>query len=262
MLTRCRYEAVFKLTSLALQLILALITFVTVPPAAAAPVCPAQPVVPLMQLPHFRTALATQSQGLIVALGSSSTQGVMAANIAHSYPAVLQSVLAGALPSTHIAVINRGIGGQDAAEELARLDADVIAVRPQLVVWQVGANGALRNANPVAFNRLVTAGVTRLKAAGIDVILMDNQRSPKILAASDHVALEAALASIARDSGVNLFSRGRLMDAWSNEGAQPAEFLATDGLHHNDLGYSCVARALAEQIAAAVNMPVAVSTAQ
>ena len=53
----------------------------------------------------------------------------------------------------HIAVLNRGIGGQDAPEELARLQADVIAVRPQLVIWQVGANGAMRNADPAEFRR-------------------------------------------------------------------------------------------------------------
>ena len=55
-------------------------------------------------------------------------------------------------PSAHIAVLNRGIGGQDAAEELARLDVDVLALRPQLVIWQVGANGALRNVDPSVFH--------------------------------------------------------------------------------------------------------------
>ncbi len=53
-------------------------------------------------------------------------------------------------------MINRGIGGQDAAEELARLDADVLAIRPQAVIWQVGANGALRNVDPALFHELVS----------------------------------------------------------------------------------------------------------
>ena len=103
----------------------------------------------------------------------------MASDPAHSYPAVLQQALSAGLPEAHIAVINRGIGGQDAAEELARLDADVLAVRPQLVIWQVGANGALRNVDPAVFRAMVTTGVRRLQAAGADVILMDNQQSPR-----------------------------------------------------------------------------------
>jgi acyl-CoA thioesterase-1 len=206
-----------------------------------------------LHLPHLVGAVAGRSEALIVALGSSSTAGVMASDSAHTYPAVLQTALNRGLPSAHFAVINRGIGGQDAPEELARLDADVIAVRPQLVIWQVGANGAMRQADPSEFHRMVEEGVNRLLKAGIDVILMDNQRSPKLLAAVEHIVLEDSLGHVARETGVNLFSRSHLMDAWSEEGSKPGLFTASDGLHHNDLGYYCVTQVLARQIIATVN---------
>ena len=151
----------------------------------------------IVGLPHLRAALTSNAEALIVALGSSSTEGVAASDLAHSYPAVLQSALAAALPHGHVAVLNRGVGGQDAPEELARLDRDVIAVQPQAVIWQVGANGAMRHADPAEFTRLVTDGVRRMQSAGIDVILMDNQRAPKVDASPDHVALEDALAQVA-----------------------------------------------------------------
>lgn len=231
-------------------------------PALASSVCPSEPASAPMHLPHLQSALATQAEGVIVALGSSSTEGVMASDLAHSYPAVLQATLSKALQSAHVAVINRGIGGQDAPEELARLQGDVLAIRPQLVIWQVGANGAVQHENPAAFDQLVTDGVKRLQAAGIDVILMDNQRSPRILASADHTVLEAVLADVARETGANLFSRGRLMDAWQEEGAVLARFLANDGMHQNDLGYTCVARALADQIVVALNAPGAVSASR
>jgi lysophospholipase L1-like esterase len=221
--------------------------------------CPADPVIPGFRLPHLRAAVAARKEGVIVALGSSSTEGVMASDSAHTYPAVVQAALNKALPEAHIAVLNRGIGGQDAPEELARLDADAIAVRPQLVIWQVGANGAMRHANPDEFHKLVTAGVKRLRDAGIDVILMDNQRSPKVLAAMEHIVLENELREIAEEADVNLFSRSRLMDAWSDEGSKPGLFTASDGLHHNDLGYYCVSQALARGIAAAVGPQIAVT---
>jgi acyl-CoA thioesterase-1 len=246
----------------AVRSIIALVGALAAGSAVAGTVCPAQPAAATLHLPHFQAALVSGSEGLIVALGSSSTEGVMASDIAHSYPAVLQSVLDGELQAAHVAVINRGIGGQDAAEELARLEVDVIAVRPQLVIWQVGANAALRNADPAAFDRMVTAGVKRLQTAGIDVILMDNQRSPRILASGDHVAVEAALASIAKETGVDLFSRGGLMDAWNEHGAPPAQFIASDGMHHNDRGYNCMARALAERIIASVNRRITVSASR
>ncbi|HEY4044353.1 MAG TPA: SGNH/GDSL hydrolase family protein [Rhodopila sp.] len=218
-------------------------------------ICPVDPPMQRLQLPHLRSAIASGTEGLIVAFGSSSTQGVMASDSAHTYPAILQAALDKALPEAHIAVINRGISGQDAPEELARIDTDVIAVRPQLVIWQVGANGAMRNADPSEFHRMVEDGVDRLEKAGIDVILMDNQRSPKVLAAVDHIILEDSLRHVAEETGVNIFSRSHLMDTWSDEGAKPSLFIASDGLHHNDLGYFCVTQSLARQIIVAVSAP-------
>jgi acyl-CoA thioesterase I len=229
---------------------------------SAGTTCPNDPAMAQLSLPHLRAALAARTEGLIVALGSSSTEGVMASDSAHTYPAVLQSTLNRILPGAHFAVINRGIGGQDAPEELARLDTDAIALHPQLVIWQVGANGAMRHADPVEFHRMVEEGVNRLLRAGIDVILMDNQRSPRLLAAVDHIVLEDSLRHVAKETGVNLFSRSLLMDAWADEGAKPGQFTASDGLHHNDLGYLCVSQALARQIVAGVSVPLAVAASR
>ena len=212
---------------------------------------------PTPLLPHTRAALATNQPLVVVALGSSSTRGWMATDIAHSYPALLQRALNDALPKADFAFINRGIGGQDAPEELARLDSDVLAIRPQLVIWQVGANGAVRDESPTAFKHLVEEGIGKLKAAGADVILMDNQRSPRILASPEHGVIDQALAEVAKESGVNLFSRGTLMDHWAASGAPYEDFIAVDGFHMNNRGYACLAQALAETISTALKQPIA-----
>jgi acyl-CoA thioesterase-1 len=204
---------------------------------------------PTLQLPHARLAMAQTEQLQIVALGSSTTFGWMASSPANAYPAQLQADLAGMFPRVHVNVLNRGIGGQDAAEEVLRLDSDAIAPKPSIVIWQVGANGALENSDPAVFRKLVGDGIKRMAAAGIDVILMDNQRSPMILAAPEHAVLEAALASLATEDHVALFSRGALMDQWQKNGVPYEKFIATDHLHHNDYGYRCLAAALAQSIA-------------
>jgi len=226
-------------------------------PGRAAPSnpCPPDPAWPKLVMPHLRAALQGDREGLIVALGSSSTEGVAASGSARAYPAVLQAELSAELPHWHVAVLNRGVGGQDAPEELARMEADVVAVRPQLVIWQVGANAALRHANVGLFRIELMDGVQRLKQAGIDVILMDNQRTPRILASAGEDGIERALAQAASEAGVNLFSRSHLMDAWASEGASPAVFTASDMLHHNDRGYLCLGRALAHSIAASLAPP-------
>lgn len=230
--------------------------------AQAGPTCPLSPAAAPMHLPGLQTALAARAEAVIVALGSSSTEGIGASDAAHSYPSQLQAELSRLLPAIHVTVINRGIGGQDAPEEVARLEHDVLAIKPRLVIWQVGANGALRHADPAAFQALVSEGVGRLKRAGIDVVLMDNQRAPRILAVPGSTALDHVLAEVAAHDGVNMFSRAGLMDAWDRAGASYHAFIAPDGLHHNDLGYACVARTLARRIADAVSPPVALSASR
>ena len=149
-------------------------------PAFAAEPCPDGSPFPLT-LPAMRASLARGEPLVIVAVGSSSTRGAAASDVAHSYPAILQAELQRRLPTTHVAVLNRGIDGQDALEHLARLDRDVTTVHPQLVIWQVGVNAALRDIDPAAFRATVSIGVRWLRQPGRDVVLMDNQRAPRVL---------------------------------------------------------------------------------
>ena len=206
--------------------------------------CPAVKLPPIA-LPHMRSALAAGQEVTIVAFGSSSTEGSHASDMHHTYPAILQDELEAAIPGAHVAVINRGIGGQDAPEMMLRIDADVIEMRPTLVIWQVGANGAMRGNDPASFQKAVDEGVRRIEHGGADVILMDNQRSPAVLASPQHAQIDQALADVARRDDARLFARGRLMELWQDAGHPYAEFLADDGIHHNDLGYACIAKALA-----------------
>ena len=216
--------------------------------------CPASHVAPLV-LPRVKEAVEHNSELTIVAFGSSSTQGWHSSSIAQSYPAVLQAALSAALPMAHVAVINRGVGGQDAAEMVPRIEADVLEVRPSLVIWQVGANGALKNRNPEEFRLLVVDGVHRLREKGIDTVLMDNQRAPLILASPLHQQIDQVLVDVAAQTGTGLFDRGGLMDQWQFSGHPYGEFISDDGVHHNDLGYRCVAQALASAILAGLNAP-------
>ncbi len=215
--------------------------------AMAAPECPGGDQ-PAPELAHTAARLAAERPVVIVTVGSSSTRGWLASDPAHSYPAVLQAALNQAFPHAVFSVINRGVNGEDAAEEVLRLDTDVLAVHPDLVIWQVGANGALRAVDPAVFARLVSAGVAKLKV-GADVILMDNQRTPKVMAAPENDRIDHVLASVAGEQRVGLFQRSTLMDGWRGQGRQMLEFTASDGLHMNDLGYRCVAQALARSIA-------------
>lgn len=224
------------------------------PARADEPACPSNKMPPLV-LTHMRDAIAKNQDVTIVAIGSSSTQGWHSSDIAHSYPAILQHVLNLDLHAAHIAVLNRGIGGQDVSEELPRLERDALAVHPTVVIWQVGANGAMQHVAPELFKRLLNGGVKHLLDAKVDVILMDNQRAPAILAAPQHASIDQALTEVATANGVALFDRGALMDQWRVSGYPYDRFLSDDGVHHNDYGYRCVATALAVAIVDGLTIP-------
>ena len=82
---------------------------------------------------------------------------------------------------------------------------------------------------------------------------MDNQRAPRIAAQAGHRVYDAILAQAAASAGgVQLFSRGALMDALARRGVPETALLAPDGLHHNDRGYDCIAEALARALIAGI----------
>jgi acyl-CoA thioesterase-1 len=206
--------------------------------------CPDVDPVSVLDLPQGREAVRHGSL-VIVALGSSSTFGRGASLPDDAYPAQLQKALAARLPGIDVRVLNFGVNGQDAPEELVRMDS-VIDASPDIVVWQLGTNAALRTENPVQFEQEVADGVRRLRTSGADVVLMDNQRCPMLSAVAGHGAAEdSALAKISSTGQASLFRRGMLMDEWVQTGKPLSSFLFTDGLHQNDLGYLCLSHALA-----------------
>ena len=81
----------------------------------------------------------------IVAIGSSSTAGAGASSPAMNYPSRLEVELKALFPRADITVINRGVNGEESRDMLARFDRDVIAQKPDLVLWQVGSNSVLRD---------------------------------------------------------------------------------------------------------------------
>lgn len=243
--------------SLAGALVLAALRPVSL--AAAEPPCPASHTQHL-DLHATRTALTYNEAVTIVAFGSSSTEGIGATIPARAYPARLEAWLRARWPGSSIRVLNRGIGGQTAHEMLARLDADVLAAKPTLVIWQVGANAALRGLDPVAFATFLSSGTKRILASGADLVLMDNQIAPKIQRVVHSGTYREILARAAASRGASVFSRTALMQEWRKADPSAHDMIGPDGLHHTDRGYACLAASLGRAINDAVGqLPVTVT---
>jgi lysophospholipase L1-like esterase len=226
------------------------------PAPAAACVAPAE----LVRLDHplRRTAqrLAAGTPLTIVAVGSSSTAGAGASSSAMSYPSRLEVELRTLLPRASIKVINRGVGGETARDMLARFDGQVIAEKPDVVIWQVGSNSVLRDQPLEPAGALIRDGLRRLKSAGADVILMNPQYAPKVIAKHDAELMVDLISLAAKEADADLFQRFAVMRYWRLTENIPFEtFVSPDELHMNDWSYACIAKLLAGAIAEAATRP-------
>ncbi|MEK6709421.1 MAG: SGNH/GDSL hydrolase family protein [Nitrospinota bacterium] len=205
-----------------------------------------------VELPITARAIRRGKALVIVAIGSSSTQGVGASDPAHAYPSLLAGELRRRWPHLTITVHNKGVGGEVAGQMLARFERDVMPHKPHLVIWQTGSNHALRRDDVKDYAETVREGVKKLKAARVDVILMDPQYAPRVLDRPAHKRVVAAVGQAANDLKVAVFQRFEIMRHWVSSGQHKVEDLVSrDRLHMNDVSYSCIARLLAESLDAA-----------
>src|SRR5215475_3760838 len=117
----------------------------------------------------------------IVAIGSSSTAGTGASSSAASYPSRLAVELTQRLPGHPITVLNRGVGGEEIRDMLERFDTDVIANKPDLVLWQFGTNSVVRDDKLNNHDMAIREGLTKIRSTGADIVLIDPQFAPKVI---------------------------------------------------------------------------------
>jgi len=204
-------------------------------------------------LPHVAARLKAGQPLRIVAIGSSSTRGAGASDAAHAYPAVLQDELGHHFPASAIEVFNKGVNGQRAPAMMARFEHDVFAEKPDLVIWQVGTNSIIQSNGVDQNESWLHDGIARLRAVGVDIILMNPQFAPKVTADPDYPDMLSIIDRVSRSERVMLFPRFAVMQHWISSGqARLEDILSRDGLHMNDLSYGCLAGLVADQIDLAV----------
>ena len=203
-----------------------------------------------ISLPHVANKLAAGLPVMIVAFGSSSTQGYGASGPDYTYPNRLAAQLRRQYPMADISVINAGVGGEDAPEMMRRLETAVIDRRPDLVIWQVGTNAVLRDLDPAETAKLVDEGVAKIQAAASDVVLVDLQYSPRVNERPESAGrMNKLLGHIAELHHAGIFPRFEVMRDWHERQAIPInEFVISDGLHMSDWGYACFAQLLGDDI--------------
>src|SRR5499426_767512 len=147
----------------------------------------------------------------VLAIGSSSTVGVGASSPSAAYVARLETSLEGSLQGMNFDVVGRGLSGEVAQGAADRMKREVEETRPDLVVWQLGTNDALRHISLDKFKACVKTTLAWLAENRIDVVLIDPQYGEALTTDAYYEEMVGAVAEVAREARVLLVARFEAM---------------------------------------------------
>jgi len=198
-------------------------------------------------LPRSRAAIREGELRILV--GGSATAETGGAT--QPYHARIAALLNERFPDLRVIVEARGQRGATAPESLALILRELPVLRPHLVLWQTGTVEAARSLEVEELTDALNDGIARIRAAGAEVALMDQQFSRFLRANSDIDRYRDAMRVTAAAEGVALLRRYDWMRHWAeNDGpdmerAPRAERTAVMA-QLND----CLARAIVAQLRA------------
>jgi lysophospholipase L1-like esterase len=198
-------------------------------------------------LRSMRRAVASKSQVKVLAIGSSSTVGIGASSPTAAYVARLETSLEGAVKGLDFEVVGRGLSGEVAQGAADRMKKEIEEVKPDLVVWQVGTNDALRHIGLDRFKSCLRTTLAWLAENKIDVVLVDPQYGETLARDAYYEEVVAAVAEVAREQRVLLVDRFEAMREAQREKGDTF-YLVSDNLHLNDRGHRCMAEQLARSL--------------
>lgn len=203
-----------------------------------------------VSLPYTMRRMKREKQVRIVALGSSSTKGSGGSGAAAAWPAQLEAALAKRLPGIAVTVVNKAELRQSVPDMLARIDRDVIAEKPSLVIWEAGTNEAVRGGDVDLLISGLLAGIDRFVEARMDVMLMDMQYARNTARIINFQPYVDALGRTGVMRDVFVFPRYDTMRDWvENEQVTFEGQSQGDAVKTADQVYACLATFLADLLA-------------
>jgi lysophospholipase L1-like esterase len=207
-------------------------------------------------LPKTASALTGGSKVVIVTLGGASSLGIAAGGPGLSWPSHLAAALAGRYPAAQIKVVNLATPRQTAREAADRLAREVLPLRPTLVIWETGTMEAVRGTGVDDFRETVQAGIDELRAAGIEVVLMNPQFSRDGDAIIPFAPYLGALRELADANDVPVFHRHGLMRHWAESGVLDLRMRESEKSRRLAARlYDCIGRAMADFVTRAAAAP-------
>ena len=203
-------------------------------------------VAPDFGLPHVARAIARQKLDVTV-MGSASSELNGPGGTSIAYPTWLETALRAMLPGVAVKVVTHARARETAAEMEVKLKSILSEARPGLVVWQTGTADAIRGVEPEDFRMALDDGVDRSQAAGVDMIFMNMQYSPRTEAMLAVGAYADTMRMIALQREIILFDRLSIMKRWSESGVFDL-YAATRNTDIAQQVHDCLGRLLAKVV--------------
>jgi hypothetical protein len=199
------------------------------------------------QLNRVYTAVTTQKRLRIAVVGTGSSALAGPDGPPSAYPARLEVALNLRMPSIPAKVITL-LRTRQTAEDLAKgMDKLLIDEKPDLVIWQTGTIDAIRRLDPDSFKAALEDGVERIHKGGADVILMNQQYSPRTESMITLGPYADVMRVVAQHYGTPLFDRLAIMRHWSDTGAFDLYAAGRDNVLAHRV-HDCIGRAIATLI--------------
>ncbi len=201
---------------------------------------------PDFAMPRVAAAIARKRLDIAV-IGSASSElaGPSGTNIA--YPTRLQAALTNLLPGVAVKVTTYARPRETAEEMQKKLSRIVNEAKPSLVVWQTGTADAIRGVDAEDFRVALDDGIATLQQAGVDIVLMNMQYSPRTEAMLAMGAYADAMHMIALQREIDLFDRFSIMRKWNEAGTFDL-YAATRKTDVAERVHDCLGRLLANAV--------------
>ncbi len=194
-------------------------------------------------LPHVAAALKNKRLDILI-IGSPIG---MSRSLHKPFPDALESLLEKALAGVDVIVSERPVSGETAATAAERMRTAVALERPDLLIWQVGANDALQFVAPEDYEDAVRDGVRWAKDNEIDVLLVGFETNPWLHDQSEAKAIREATRHVAQAENVLYLRRLEAMQFLARTRKSVAQ---GDNPFSLDAGFDCLAEQLAQALVA------------
>jgi hypothetical protein len=203
-------------------------------------------------LRNVHEAVVKDKKLQVLVLSSAPSQTGSASGL-KSYPSFLETALKERLKNAEVYVFAYAVPRKpvdDVAKVLPKLLKEQ---KPDLVIWQTGTVEAMHGMDPDVYGEKLDAAVGEIKSAKADVILMNQQYSPRTDFMFDGVPYTDNIRWVSQVRDVSLFNRYDIMKYWAETGVFDLSVMKNNGVYEKL--HRCLGGLLSDFIVRAASLP-------